>query len=284
MSTDTSVPQPRVAGLDVSDSALLATLLREAPIGFAFFGTDLRFRRINRSLARLHGRNGSDHLGLLPSQVWPESLAARAETAIHHVLADDQPLFEPDQSIGGPSAGDGRADRSPGTTGTDSATAPQARHWAFSWFPSHDPEGEISGVALIAVDVTERRNSEEAVRRSEERYRSLVQAGAQVVWVTTPTGQIAEDSPEWRWITGQSLEEYLGSGWLDAVHPEDRERVERDWADCVLAGKVFDNRYRVRTKTTRAQDRSSGTGRSSNGWVPAPMSPPSGKPRRCGAA
>src|SRR5215470_8269169 len=231
MSTDTSVPQPRVAGLDVSDSALLATLLREAPIGFAFFGTDLRFRRINRSLARLHGRNGSDHLGLLPSQVWPDSLAARAEAAIHYVLADDQPLFEPDQSIGEPVPG------------------PQARHWAFSWFPSHDSEGDISGVALIAVDVTERRNAEEAVRRSEERYRSLVQAGAQVVWVTTPTGQIAEDSPEWRWITGQSLEEYLGSGWLDAVHPEDRERVERDWADCVRAGKIFDNRYRVRTKT-----------------------------------
>src|SRR5262245_13031101 len=249
MSTDTSVPQPRVAGLDVSDSALLATLLREAPLGFAFFGTDLRFRRTNRSLARMHGRNGSAHLGLLPAQVWPESLAARAEAAIRHVLADDQPLFEPDQRIGGPSAGGGRADRASGATGADSTAAPQARHWAFSWFPSHDPEGEISGVALIAVDVTERRNAEEAVRRSEERYRSLVQAGAQVVWVTTPTGEIAEDSPEWRWITGQSLEEYLGSGWLDAVHPEDRERVERDWAECVQAGKICDNRYRVRTKT-----------------------------------
>ncbi len=125
----------------------------------------------------------------------------------------------------------------------------QPRHWAFSWFPSHDPEGSISGVALIAVDVTERRNSEEAVRRSEERYRSLVQAGAQVVWVTTPTGGIAEDSPEWRSITGQSLEEYLGNGWLDAVHSEDRERVERDWSACVDGGKVFDHRYRVRTKT-----------------------------------
>jgi PAS domain S-box-containing protein len=133
--------------------------------------------------------------------------------------------------------------------GEHPGSRPQARHWSFSWFPSHDPEGAISGVALIAVDVTERRNSEEAVRRSEERYRSLVQAGAQVVWVTTPTGEIAEDSPEWRWITGQSLEEYLGNGWLDAVHPEDRERVERDWRECVGGGKIFDNRYRVRTKT-----------------------------------
>jgi PAS domain S-box-containing protein len=102
---------------------------------------------------------------------------------------------------------------------------------------------------MIAVDVTDRQNSAEAVRRSEERYRSLVQAGAQVVWVTTPTGQIAEDSPEWRWITGQSVDEYLGNGWLDAIHPEDRERVEREWRECVRAGKVFDSRYRVRTKT-----------------------------------
>ena len=287
MSTDTSVPQPRVSGLDVSDSALLATLLREAPIGFAFFGTDLRFRRINRSLARLHGRSGSDHLGLLPSQVWPDSLASRAEAAIRHVLDDDQPLYEPDQCIvaapaqgsaravpGGSPAGAGPSAVARGTYGQGDAGEPSGagmtpgggpavagdppgdhtgeaagRHWAFSWFPCHDPEGEISGVALIAVDVTERRNSEEAVRRSEERYRSLVQAGAQVVWVTTPVGQIAEDSPEWRWITGQSPEEYLGSGWLDAVHPEDRERVERDWQECVQAGKVFDNRYRVRTKT-----------------------------------
>ena len=232
--------------MDVSDSALLATLLREAPIGFAFFGTDLCFRRVNRSLARLYGRTGADPIGLPPSRVWPESLAASAESAIRRVLADDQPFFEPDQPISMLSST--RASEENGG-GEHPGAGPQARHWSFSWFPSHDPEGAISGVALIAVDVTERRNSEEAVRRSEERYRSLVQAGAQVVWVTTPTGEIAEDSPEWRWITGQSLEEYLGNGWLDAVHPEDRERVERDWRACVGGGKIFDSRYRVRTKT-----------------------------------
>jgi PAS domain S-box-containing protein len=226
-----------MSGMDVSDSALLATLLREAPIGFAFFGTDLCFRRVNRSLARLHGRNGADHLGMLPSQIWPEQLASRAESAIRRVLADDQPLYEPDQPIAV------AAGTRPGATagkqngGADPAAQPQVRHWAFSWFPAHDPEGGISGVALIAVDVTERRNSEEAVRRSEERYRSLVQAGAQVVWVTTPTGEIAEDSPEWRSITGQSLQEYLGNGWLDAVHSEDRERVERDWQDHRVGGR-----------------------------------------------
>ena len=261
MSTDTSVPQPRVSGLDVSDSALLATLLREAPIGFAFFGPDLRVRRINQTLARLDGLDLEAHLGLLPSQVWPGTLASRVESAVRHVLADGQPLLESNQPVS--EAAPDQASPGPATSGP--ATPPQAtpddrasgsglgpdddRQWAFSWFPSHDPDGNIAGVALIAVDVTDRQNSAEAVRRSEERYRSLVQAGAQVVWVTTPTGQIAEDSPEWRWITGQSLDEYLGNGWLDAIHPEDRERVEREWRECVRAGKVFDSRYRVRTKT-----------------------------------
>src|SRR5580700_2599479 len=243
MSTDTSVPQPRVSGLDVSDSALLATLLREAPIGFAFFGPDLRVRRINQTLARLDGLDLEAHLGLLPSQVWPGTLASRVESAVRHVLADGQPLYESNQPVGetgsaapqpaGPqsasphsaslqsvspqSASTGQPGLGDGASGRD-----EDRQWAFSWFPSHDPDGNVAGVALIAVDVTDRQNSAEAVRRSEERYRSLVQAGAQVVWVTTPTGQIAEDSPEWRWITGQSLEEYLGNGWLDAIHPEDR--------------------------------------------------------------
>ena len=259
MSTDTSLPQPRVSGLDVSDSALLATLLREAPIGFAFFGPDLRVRRINQTLARLDGLDLEAHLGLLPSEVWPGTLASRVESAVRHVLADGQPLFESSQPV---SEAESAAPGSPGLAAPGleppghAEGAPGAgpdqdddRRWAFSWFPSHDPDGNMAGVALIAVDVTDRQNSAEAVRRSEERYRSLVQAGAQVVWVTTPTGQIAEDSPEWRWITGQSLEEYLGNGWLDAIHPEDRERVEREWRECVHAGKVFDSRYRVRTKT-----------------------------------
>src|SRR6266496_2793670 len=94
MSTGTSVPRPRVSGMDVSDSALLATLLREAPIGFAFFGTDLCFRRVNQTLARWHGADQAEHIGRLPSQVWPEQLADRAESAIRHVLAEDQPRSE----------------------------------------------------------------------------------------------------------------------------------------------------------------------------------------------
>ena len=239
VSTGTSVPRPRVSGLDVSDSALLATLLTEAPIGFAFIGPDLRFVRMNQIMAGLCGPVNRDHIGRTPAQMWPADLAAAAEAAMRRVQAGHKPAPSTEHAVAGPADGGS----------VDAAPVRAVRQWAFSWFPSHDLQSDISGVAVIAVDVTQQHQAAEALRRSEERYRSLVQAGAQVVWVTRPDGEIAEDSPEWRWITGQTAEEYLTKGWLEAIHSDDRERVEAAWRDSLRSGKVFDSRYRVRSRT-----------------------------------
>ena len=245
MSTGTSVPRPRVSGLDVSDSAALATLLIEAPIGFAFIGPDLRFRRMNQTMAGLRGDAGRDHIGRTAAQMWPRDLADTAAAAVRRVQAGDRPAPTSEHTV---AVGDlGPVDMH-GSAAADGRAA-TTRQWTFSWFPSHDSEGDVSGVAVIAVDVTEQHQAAEALRRSEERYRSLVQAGAQVVWVTKPDGEIAEDSPEWRWITGQTVEEYLSKGWLEAIHPDDRERVEAAWRSSIRSGKVFDSRYRVRSRT-----------------------------------
>src|SRR5258707_2491331 len=88
-----------MSGMDVSDSALLATLLSEAPIGFAFVGADLRFRRVNQTLASLYGSDAGNYIGRLPSQVWPEDLGTRAESAARHVLEADEPVHEADEAV-----------------------------------------------------------------------------------------------------------------------------------------------------------------------------------------
>jgi PAS domain S-box-containing protein len=223
------VPRPRASGPDLSDSALLDTLLREAPIGFAFFGSDLRFRRVNQALARLAGLDPASHVGRMPAEVWPADLAAAADDALGRVLAGGLAL-----------------EAAPPEPGDPAGPGPR---WSFSWYPSHDSDGLVAGVALIAVDQSQRRASAEDLRRTQERYRSLVQASAQVVWVTAPDGRIAEDSPAWRWITGQSVDEFAASGWLEAVHPDDRERVEQEWADSLGSGQAFDSRYRIRSRS-----------------------------------
>src|SRR5262249_20666142 len=120
---------------------------------------------------------------------------------------------------------------------------------ALSRHPAHDADCRLTGVAMFAVDVTGTRHHAQMVRRTNERYRSLAPAGNQGVWVTGPSGQVTEDSPEGRWITGQSIDEYLAGGWLAAVHPDERKRIAADWLACVAAGTVFDGSYRVRAKT-----------------------------------
>jgi PAS domain S-box-containing protein len=253
MSTGMSVPRPRqVSGLDTADAALLSTLLAQAPIGFAFVGPDLCFRRMNPSMAALSGVQ-ADALGRRPDEIWPPDLASAAETAIRQQLTRGPTPAEL-AGNGSPPVSEHvvavSSDAGPGAAGGRPAT----RRLAFSWFSSQDHD--IRGVAVIAVDVTRQHDALdaeqtalEALRRSEERYRSLVQAGAQVVWVTTPDGKIAEDSPEWRLITGQTVDEYLRNGWLEAIHPDDAERVAAAWQECLRSGKVFDSRYRVRSRT-----------------------------------
>jgi PAS domain S-box-containing protein len=85
-------------------------------------------------------------------------------------------------------------------------------------------------------------------RQSEERFRSLINATAQAVWVTRPDGLVVEDSPSWRDFTGQTFEEYRGYGWLGVVHPEDQERVRRGWEAGRALKKPYEVELRVRRK------------------------------------
>jgi PAS domain S-box-containing protein len=87
---------------------------------------------------------------------------------------------------------------------------------------------------------------EQKLRRSEERYRSLVAATAQIVWVASAKGLVEEDLPSWRAYTGQRPEEILGWGWLEAVHPDDRPGTAHVWSQALATGSLYEIEYRIR--------------------------------------
>ena len=226
MSADTSVPKQREAGLDEFGSWLSAAVLRDASVGAAYICTEMRFVWVNSALARMYGKDEPEFADRPIAEVWPALDAARAEAALQQVFGEDRPATE---TFAG---------------GADTVGGPRAFHW----FPVHGPDGTVTGAGLFVVSGALGPATEEALRRSEERYRALVQGGAQIIWVASPDGEMLEDSAEWRWITGQTTEEFLGGGWLDSIHSEDRDRVERDWRDCLRAGRIFDDRFRMRTR------------------------------------
>ncbi len=52
-------------------------------------------------------------------------------------------------------------------------------------------------------------------------------------WTTDANGAFVEPQPYWQAYTGQSWEEYRGDGWAEAIHPDDRERLRRSWAEAM---------------------------------------------------
>jgi PAS domain S-box-containing protein len=109
-------------------------------------------------------------------------------------------------------------------------------------------EGKSVGAVAVFTDITERKEAWELVRRSEERYRSLVTATAQIVWWTPASGEFEADQRQWRQFTGQSFDEMLGWGWLDAVHPDDRDMVATAWMEAVEYHTIFQVVHRLRRR------------------------------------
>ena len=85
-----------------------------------------------------------------------------------------------------------------------------------------------------------------AIAVAEERYRALIRATSSLVWITPPDGQIAPDQPEWRAYTGMSVEQIKGWGWLETLHPDDRERARTDWQQAVDTRSFYETEYRIR--------------------------------------
>jgi PAS domain S-box-containing protein len=84
-----------------------------------------------------------------------------------------------------------------------------------------------------------------ALAVAEQRYRALVRATSSLVWTTSPNGQII-DMPEWRTYTGQSVGQIKGWGWLNSLHPDDRERTAVVWQQAVEARSFYETEYRIR--------------------------------------
>ncbi|MEG3973750.1 PAS domain-containing protein [Microcoleus sp. herbarium8] len=111
--------------------------------------------------------------------------------------------------------------------------------------PWRDANGNILGIIATSRDISDRKQAEDAIKQSEERYRSLILAISQIVWTTDAEGR-CQDTPSMRAYTGQTEAEVVGFGWLDTIHPDDRERTNQVWMEAVQTKSLFDIEYRIR--------------------------------------
>ncbi len=109
-------------------------------------------------------------------------------------------------------------------------------------------DGSLRFIEGLNLDMTRQKQAEEALRDSEQRWRSLTEALPQLVWSATPDGTCDYFSAQWTEHTGIAEADLLGWQWLATLHPDDRKPTRRFWLESVAGHHAYDIEYRVRRR------------------------------------
>ena len=97
-------------------------------------------------------------------------------------------------------------------------------------------DGKTTGLLGIYLDISRRLKAEKSIRESEELFRLLSAAAPVGIVRCDREGRIVYANQRWGEMTGRAPESALGFGWVEAIHPEDRENLEKMWNAAVKLG------------------------------------------------
>ena len=114
-----------------------------------------------------------------------------------------------------------------------------------SFQPARDEAGEVIAISVVIVDITERKQAEDALRESEDRYRQMLQLNSQIPWTINANGLAIEVSPQWEQITVMDAEQTCNNSWLAALHFEDVTRIVPEILHCLRTGDPIHIEHRI---------------------------------------
>ena len=125
------------------------------------------------------------------------------------------------------------------------------RDGEYRWFlvrvtPLRDDAGRILRWYATGTDIDERKRAEEALRESEERYRALIEVSPQMVWMARADGSNIFWNQWWYDYTGLTRAESEEFGWVQALHPEHRDRQVDLWRQALASGVEWNNEALLR--------------------------------------
>ncbi|MEH1840619.1 MAG: PAS domain S-box protein [Nostoc sp.] len=198
--------------------SLLDALLSAAPVAVCFLDRELRYIRINQVFADINGLTIEEHLGRKFREVLP-AMAAELEQQLQRVLNTGEPLLNVE--ISGETRGQPR----------------RYGCWLGNYYPVNNTIGETVGIGIILAEVTGEKQTEVALRESEERFRAMFNQAAVGISLIALDGRFIQVNPAVCEITGYSYEELIQMNFHEITHPDD---LEIDWENSrrVLAKEI----------------------------------------------
>jgi PAS domain S-box-containing protein len=112
--------------------------------------------------------------------------------------------------------------------------------------PIKTSSGKIIGASKIARDITEAQRAAEAVKQSEQLFHLLADCAPVMVWISGTNKQCTFFNKPWLDFTGRTMEQEVGDGWAEGVHPDDLEGCLATYVSSFEARKEFEMEYRLR--------------------------------------
>ena len=115
--------------------------------------------------------------------------------------------------------------------------------------------GLLAAIALVVRRAAaQREQAAQEAEMSSERLAAIVDSTSQIVWTRTNAGDFLDPQPKWCDFTGLPFDAIRGRGWMDAIHPDDRERVGAGWERAIADPGPYEVEYRLRREDGEYRD------------------------------